>query len=259
MKPSGHMLVFTAVLLLASPIYAFYQPIQGRWLSRDPLEDPANTHVLEDIHTRHGPERGPNVYDFVRNTPGSAIDPYGLFFTRSERSREKKVCGATWTFTWREVSPPADRKRGAMGRTVFPLWFPFDSYLDDCTSEDSTIVCKQLKTREATTEVQYWGVERRHRLYERGNVRVVRREWGRFARKVARLNKCVREDKAQCYEELAWLYRRFYSHEAHWKTAKRECYIQKIDFFCRLMNVTQAMAKRVKAEIEEKIDECKKL
>jgi len=61
MKPSRHMLVFTAVLFLASPIYAFYQPIQGRWLSRDPI----------------GEEGGVNTYGFAGNAPIVRVDAVG--------------------------------------------------------------------------------------------------------------------------------------------------------------------------------------
>jgi len=68
MKPSGHMLVFTAVLLLASPIYAFYQPIQGRWLSRDPI----------------GETEKPHLHAFVANSAIGYVDPLGLLFRRGD-------------------------------------------------------------------------------------------------------------------------------------------------------------------------------
>jgi RHS repeat-associated protein len=42
--------------------YRFYSPLQGRWLTRDPLEEMA----------------GPNLYNFVGNDPIGRIDPSGM-------------------------------------------------------------------------------------------------------------------------------------------------------------------------------------
>ena len=42
--------------------YRFYQPIIGRWLTRDPI----------------GEEGGVNLYGFVGNSPMNAVDPLGL-------------------------------------------------------------------------------------------------------------------------------------------------------------------------------------
>ena len=49
-------------LVTASAAKAFYNPIVGRWLSRDPI----------------GEEGGQNLYGFVANTPINAVDQLGL-------------------------------------------------------------------------------------------------------------------------------------------------------------------------------------
>jgi RHS repeat-associated protein len=43
--------------------YRFYQPVMGRWLTRDPLQEAG----------------GINLYGFVQNNPVNYFDPYGLF------------------------------------------------------------------------------------------------------------------------------------------------------------------------------------
>ena len=61
-----------SVLILSScvlPAFAFYHPDDGRWLSRDPIEE----------------EGGANLYGFVGNMPINAVDNLGLEFkTRTE-------------------------------------------------------------------------------------------------------------------------------------------------------------------------------
>jgi hypothetical protein len=73
---------FLAVLFAAlaalgiTPIAsATYDPVQGRWLERDPI----------------GARGGPNTYRYVRSNPGQFVDPYGLreLTPEEQRSLEK--------------------------------------------------------------------------------------------------------------------------------------------------------------------------
>ena len=50
------------VLFLAVPARAYYSPEQGRWISRDPIDE----------------KGGPNLYEFVANRPLDSHDPTGL-------------------------------------------------------------------------------------------------------------------------------------------------------------------------------------
>lgn len=51
-----------SVLLLPALASAYYNPVQGRWCSMDPIEGNGGT----------------NLYGFVGNTPPNALDPHGL-------------------------------------------------------------------------------------------------------------------------------------------------------------------------------------
>ena len=68
--------VVLAVLVLACPVHAFYNPSTGRWLNRDPLGEPG----FELIRQRHPLVLGdgPNQYLFIRNNPPAFFDPFGL-------------------------------------------------------------------------------------------------------------------------------------------------------------------------------------
>jgi RHS repeat-associated protein len=50
--------------------YRFYQPVMGRWLTRDPLQEAG----------------GINLYGFVQNNPVNYFDPYGLSFKDTSTS-----------------------------------------------------------------------------------------------------------------------------------------------------------------------------
>ncbi len=65
-------IVLVGVALVSASTQAFYSPEQGRWLSRDPIEE----------------EGGANQYGFVANTPVNAFDYLGLSFsTRREAGK----------------------------------------------------------------------------------------------------------------------------------------------------------------------------
>ena len=57
--------VMLALLSIACPVHAFYNPSAGRWLSRDPIEE----------------KGGMNVYEHVRNSPINLSDKLGLSFS----------------------------------------------------------------------------------------------------------------------------------------------------------------------------------
>ena len=65
------------LLLWASiaPVYAFYNPTTGRWLSRDPIGQPG-FQVSE--RNRYAPVRDENTYIFVGNNPLTSFDLLGL-------------------------------------------------------------------------------------------------------------------------------------------------------------------------------------
>ena len=56
--------------------YRFYQPVMGRWLTRDPLQEAG----------------GINLYGFVQNNPVNWIDPWGL-----------DSSSGSWTF-WQSIN-----------------------------------------------------------------------------------------------------------------------------------------------------------
>jgi hypothetical protein len=62
-------------LLDAAPAHAFYNPQQGRWLSRDPI----------------GERGGPSLYGFVGNTPLNYIDKFGLRFGANGNGNETVI------------------------------------------------------------------------------------------------------------------------------------------------------------------------
>jgi RHS repeat-associated protein len=61
---TGHSTHAETGLVLA--LYRAYDPDTGRWLSRDPIEDGEM-------------RQGPNLYQYVRNSPVIHVDPTGLF------------------------------------------------------------------------------------------------------------------------------------------------------------------------------------
>jgi len=72
-----HKLSYVAVLasvwvLVPQPAKAFYNPSTGRWLSRDPISEPARNNGRRKILADSAD------YLFVRNHPTVAIDSYGL-------------------------------------------------------------------------------------------------------------------------------------------------------------------------------------
>ena len=79
--------------------YRFYSPMQGRWLSRDPIEE----------------DGGLNLYGFVGNAPLSFVDAFGLDITLTtgnqnaawwqigNRFLHQEICVDTW------IDDPADK------------------------------------------------------------------------------------------------------------------------------------------------------
>ena len=87
MKPTNRKLAvaLTALTLIATvqTSLAMYDPGLQRWINRDPLDEPGFEIVRNRLHVGSSPYRpaekieGPNLYDFVHNSPLAFIDPYG--------------------------------------------------------------------------------------------------------------------------------------------------------------------------------------
>ena len=69
MKPSTdiRLLVFVVIAILSPIAHAYYNPVQGRWCSRDPIAE----------------RGGVNLYGFVTNAPTGAVDTDGRAVTVS--------------------------------------------------------------------------------------------------------------------------------------------------------------------------------
>jgi RHS repeat-associated core domain len=104
-------------LLDAAPAHAFYNPQQGRWLSRDPIEEYA----------------GDNIYEFVLNRPTSVIDVFGL---------------GTWVVTARDVSEyfgaKATVNAASLGYTV--TYIPSSGECPRSDMRDGKVVLYQTVT-----------------------------------------------------------------------------------------------------------------
>jgi hypothetical protein len=80
-----------ALLLVTQAAYAFYSPPNGRWLSRDPIEEPGHkvlNAMLNSPHRRdraivrwQGNREAANLYGFVGNNPVTRSDLLGLTLT----------------------------------------------------------------------------------------------------------------------------------------------------------------------------------
>ncbi len=89
-------IALTVAVFATTNAFAWYQPAQGRWLSRDPIGDQAflNRHsesaeFIERIALLDEYYAG-NTYLFVRNRPLNATDPLGL--------REEITTGAWYNY-----------------------------------------------------------------------------------------------------------------------------------------------------------------
>jgi hypothetical protein len=84
------------LLVLATNAFGFYTPQQGRWLSRDPINE----------------RGGNNYYCFVKNRPVLLIDPLGLAFAPSNGNPD-----LTWDYDLKYVSlsDPELVRRGGQG------------------------------------------------------------------------------------------------------------------------------------------------
>ena len=76
------MMVFLLCVVLGREAQAFYNPSNGRWLSRDPIEEAG----------------GLNLYVFCLNTPTSAVDLKGRFPLRATQPLNY-MCGG-WHIKW---------------------------------------------------------------------------------------------------------------------------------------------------------------
>jgi len=117
------MMIGLLFATLATNTFAFYNPGQGRWLSRDPIGEPGFTvattgqqaaaqddsedNQLSDISP--GRERAvePNLYGFVLNNPQNRIDPLGLIsFSKHCTDDQKAELTAAWNKACQLVNDP---------------------------------------------------------------------------------------------------------------------------------------------------------
>jgi hypothetical protein len=79
-----HRLLACAVWLFvaSNSAHAFYDPLVGRWLNRDPLStarlSPEATGVMENVLLPFEYFNGGNLFHFVHNNPIGQVDPHGL-------------------------------------------------------------------------------------------------------------------------------------------------------------------------------------
>lgn len=71
------ILITLVLLLTTGQSFAFYNPEQGRWLSRDPMGDPS-FHEIVGVRGRAMVRSDANSYLFARNSSTRLIDPLGL-------------------------------------------------------------------------------------------------------------------------------------------------------------------------------------
>ena len=84
MMNTGRFLTAVGVVLLGCsalifPVNAFYNPQPGRWLNRDPINEPGFK-LLTDIWQDFDHEEEKNLHVFVRNNAVSFYDPLGNCF-----------------------------------------------------------------------------------------------------------------------------------------------------------------------------------
>ena len=65
------------LLFSAVPVGAFYNPSQGRWLSRDPISDDA--FIIRLAIDEEVPSKESDLYSFLRNATPKRTDFLGLF------------------------------------------------------------------------------------------------------------------------------------------------------------------------------------
>ncbi len=93
MTKTSASVAWLLLLLVGFDAQAFYNPTTGRWLSRDPIEEPG----------------GKNLYGFVQNNPIEAIDKLGLVTGSfnvqfSTPQFEEGLVGWSVRFDWRPPS-----------------------------------------------------------------------------------------------------------------------------------------------------------
>jgi hypothetical protein len=91
MKAACWPISLALFLLVPQSILAFYNPSNGRWLSRDPIEE----------------QGGPNIYAFPLDDPIDQVDYIGqASLSYSSKNKSPGMCGGfTWTIHWKVNKP----------------------------------------------------------------------------------------------------------------------------------------------------------
>lgn len=90
--------------------FRFYSPGQGRFLNRDPINEPGSQ-LVRDVKKEGGLAEEKNLYAFVANDPVNAWDYLGLRRRYDGRLPSQYRCGVTG----RAMSPPPRRTLEGLG------------------------------------------------------------------------------------------------------------------------------------------------
>jgi len=146
----------------------YYNPVLGRWPSRDPIEE----------------EGGLNFYGFVGNSPILGVDPLGLAVERELRVED--------------LGPSARSQGRILGTTRYPSWdIVTEIQAGGCSSGEKKIV---MKTALAIARLWYVPSEKNHEFQ---HVQDAREAWGFYFETIEGFTEtCWCPKKAQCYKDV---------------------------------------------------------